>query len=381
MNKEAVELQRSLILYAKGYGKVDSSANSAMANVKQTTLTGYQLERLKLIYQAALESPFWRRKIGSVGRIRRLEDIERIPITCRNEIDEITFSGRFHELIAGNEHQAVHRITSGGIGHKAKFVTVMTEREYRFHLADIIRMFSANAIAPGQCLVNTLPGRHATPEWVVGTISEMHGNSSEYVNDHIAGTVLCDAADRYGLRFVSTGLPLAAYKTSAELARQQSERLMTIIEKCRPSVLATSPNLLENAILPYMVRKSMTLESLGVSKVLSAGSALAPEILHALESQGADVVSWLESGEVCTIAYNAPEGRSRLLPTHFTNLFEIVDENGKHVPLGQKGRILATRLLTATQPLIRFDLEDEASFVTHLGRIFFDSNYGRVSKS
>jgi len=382
MYTEVARLQRNLSLYARLCGRTDAVVQNAMASVNQRILGEYHLARLRAVCRAAPRSSFWRKKLGSVGRIRELQDIERIPITSRAEIDEITDSGRLDELIARARHQKMHRITSGGIGHKAKFVSVMTSKEYRFHLADIIRMFLANGIDPSSSMVSTLPGRYVKPKWVADMIREMHGNLSEYVGDHVAGTVLCDAAKLFGLRFISTGLPLAAYKVSQQLAEQESERLMMVIERERPQILATSPNLLTNSILPCMMRKEAAFARLGVNKIIVAGSALSPQIVHSIRSQGTDVISWVESGEVCTIAYSTGTagGHRRLVPTHFTNFFEIVDEDGKPVPINQKGRVIATRLATTAQPLIRFDLEDEAYFVRHLGRILFDCRYGRAGK-
>lgn len=142
--------------------------------------------------------------------------------------------------------------------------------------------------------------------------------------------------------------------------------------------------MLFNGILPAMRESKLQLRDLKIEILILGGQAVTLEMLEYLEKrEGIRVISWMESGEVCTIAYSNEERTSKgdfvgMIPANLFTFFEIVDENGKQLPIGKRGRLLATRLVTHAQPLIRYDLEDETAFMIHRGRILFDREFVKL---
>jgi phenylacetate-coenzyme A ligase PaaK-like adenylate-forming protein len=101
--------------------------------------------------------------------------------------------------------------------------------------------------------------------------------------------------------------------------------------------------------------------------LISGGSALSRSDHTRIQRLGKPkVAAWIESGEIGTIGfsvYGSLQPQDTFYHTTWRdNLFETVTKEGHNAEFGRRGRIIVTRLNTAVQPLIRYDLEDEGQF-------------------
>jgi len=377
------DIERSIASYRDPNSKLNEQTERLLKVASQEVIAEYQVSCINRILQKSQKSPFWRKKLNGINKIEELKDLERIPPTSRDEIDRLSLEGKWSDMLASNQC-ITQTFTTGGTTHKAQFVSAMSEAEHSCHVADVMRIFFDNCVKRSDTMINTFPGKYMTPGWVLQLTKDMGKDLGKYESGHISGTIFHQAAKRYGMNVVSTSLPLLAFKKSTDIAKQEADRIIEIYKKARAAVLATSPNLLAYAIIPAMEREGLAFHDLGTRIIILGGQTVPLALLKLIEARGVHVVSWLESGEVCTIAYTDRERYGDnfvgLIPTYFSTYFEIVDDEGNQLPFGNKGRVLATRLIASTQPLIRYDMEDESSFVSHRGKILFDREYTKSSR-
>lgn len=382
MNAE--QLEQIIALWADPRSKLDMTIEGMLRTIPREVLEQYWVYKINRVLMAAQSSPFWKNKLGSHLSITGIRDMEKIPITTRDEINTLIDEGKWHETLSVSPIEVTRIITSGKTGQRSPFKSGMTEPEYSCYVAEVMRLFLRAGARANDTILVVFPGRYIEPDWVRRTILQKHRNIEEYRSNHVAGTIFRDAALRYGMNVVATGLPLLAFKKSPQLAFQEAELILEIYEKTRPRILATSPNMMTNCILPSLERNKVSLSDFGTQIVILGGQKVSTDLLTHLERRtNVHVVSWLESGEVCTIGYSHSDRRedggfTAFVPAKLSVFFEIVDEEGRQLPIGQRGRLVATRLLTTAQPLIRYFMEDETAFITYDGDILFDPEFVKL---
>ena len=93
--------------------------------------------------------------------------------------------------------------------------------------------------------------------------------------------------------------------------------------------------------------------------VLTSSEKLTPEMRSTIEQAYRCSVFDAYSGvEACSLASECEYHRLHISPD--VGIIELIDENGRPVPLGQPGEIVATGLLNFNQPLIRYRTGDWA---------------------
>jgi phenylacetate-coenzyme A ligase PaaK-like adenylate-forming protein len=380
---DADKLERVMMYYSDPAGQLDPQMEYMIKSVPQEVLEQYWVRQINKVLKVAQKSAFWRKKLKGLTSITRIEELEKITITTRDEINALIEKGNWQDMLTIPPTEITHIITSGKTAQRPPFISGMTDHEYSCNVSEIMRMFFWNNLKPTDTILIVFPGKYIEPEWVVKLILQRGRKLEEYKSNHVAGTIFRDAARRYGMNVVSTGLPMLAFKKSAELAKREAPIIMDVYEKVRPRILATSPNIISNCILPSLKEKNMSFLELGTEIIILGGQKVNVDLLEYLEKkENVHVTSWLESGEVCTIGYSHNERTEKgfvgFIPAYLCTFFEIVDEKGRQVSINKRGRLIATRLLTTGQPLIRYFMEDETAFVNYNKEFLFDPNFVKL---
>lgn len=235
------QLEQRIAIYGLPTSKLDIATERMVESMPPGVLEEYQIHQINRVLEAAQSSVFWSRKLESVSFIEKTKEMEKIPITTREEINELSDRGMWGQTLTVSRDKITHMVTSGYTGLRLPFVSGMTEQEYSYYVADIMRLFFRSRVKEGDTLLNVFPGKYVEPEFVVKKINQLGRNLKEYKNDHIAGTLFRDAGVRYGLNVISTGLPMMAFKKSAELAKKEALRVIEIYKGKPARILATSP--------------------------------------------------------------------------------------------------------------------------------------------
>lgn len=102
--------------------------------------------------------------------------------------------------------------------------------------------------------------------------------------------------------------------------------------------------------------------SLNIEHFLSWADPVTEELRNlVLEAFGARIVDRYSSNEFGFLAIQCPT-ENHLHAPQINNFIEIVDEANQVVPIGKQGRVLVTALNNFSQPMIRYELGDVASW-------------------
>jgi phenylacetate-CoA ligase len=170
----------------------------------------------------------------------------------------------------------------------------------------------------------------------------------------ISPTAHCDPP-YYRYNLAERQVYLTAYHISATTAWNYVEGL----NRYRPEVFtgyAYSTSLLAR----LMLEQGLALDYTPVAAILGS-ERFTPE-MRAVIRRALKVRVYEEYGSVeqCALATECTHGSLHVNPDF--GIVEIVDESGRPVPAGTEGRMLCTGLLSDTQPVIRYDIGDMATW-------------------
>lgn len=132
-----------------------------------------------------------------------------------------------------------------------------------------------------------------------------------------------------------------------------NERL-ELIGKTRATYLATTSFTAEN-----LGRRARLLGSgVRLAAILARGGAVSDQLRAEMrETFGAETVEFYSSKEAGAIGARCPSGSGYHVNAE-TMLFEVVDDDGRPVAPGEKGRVVVTPFASTALPLIRYDQGD-----------------------
>ena len=243
-------------------------------------------------------------------------------------------------------------------------------------------MFLMNGIRNGRILI-TFPGVMPYPSHLADRIWPTN-DIGEYQSLHISGPLLKHGSIRCNLDTFCSGSRFLAYKVSKEEAIIERARIMKTYSIVRPQIVAVSPNILRNIFFPELKKLGRKFRDYNTTTLISGGSKLLRDDYRQIQYLGnPKIIIWIESGEIGTIGYSkaflACQSDSIFYYTPWRqNFFETVDTDGRALPFGKRGRIVATRLKTFVQPLIRYDLEDEGRFFTFRNEIVLGRDISKI---
>jgi phenylacetate-coenzyme A ligase PaaK-like adenylate-forming protein len=336
---------------------------------------------LRNIVAFARKSAFWAKKL-SVHNIRNMPDFQRLPITTRNEINELYDAGRWHELLTTNRGKDNVIATSGGRPYRSPCVSCFNKQEFEQIASTITDMFLRNGVTSGRIMI-VFPGVMPYPPSLARRIWP-EKDVNEYESLHISGLLFKRASMRHRLKTFCSGLRLLAYKVSEEEAVMERSRIMNAYLIVKPHFLAVSPNVLRNIFFPELKRLGYCFQDHNTRLLISGGERLLDEDYQQICDLGnPKVILWIESGEIGTIGYSEAflpsQPRDIFYYTSWRqNFFETVDGEGRSLTFGGRGRIIVTRLKTFLQPLVRYDLEDEGSFSLREGELILGKNIRKL---
>lgn len=149
------------------------------------------------------------------------------------------------------------------------------------------------------------------------------------------------------------------YKSTPIAASLPVPVIVSRLNELQPVVLAGYPSML------YVLASEAVAGRLRINpRIVGPGSEpLLPEMRRALEEAwGAPVMNTLGTSEGAAAA-SCGEGTGMHLADD-TTIFELVDDNGQPVPPGVRAaKMFITNLYNHTQPLIRYELTDEATLI------------------
>lgn len=128
------------------------------------------------------------------------------------------------------------------------------------------------------------------------------------------------------------------------------------LARTKPSYLLTAPS---NALgIAYSVAPEQG-RALGIEVVIMVGETVPDGARETIaERLGARAVAIYGCQEIGHIASECEAGRYHVAPENV--LVEIVDDNGRDVAFGQRGRVIVTGLYNYAMPFIRYEIGDVA---------------------
>lgn len=228
--------------------------------------------RFREIHKAiehAKMSPFWQRKIGT-HIIKTIKDFQQLPITTRDEVNEVCDKGNWIELLTTLPKKSYIKVTSGGRPYRSPFVSYLSSKEFGEMSQTIMSMFQKNRIDNGRILV-TFPGVMPYPNQFARMIKIE--NPKEYVSSHISGILFKHACIQSNLETYCSGLQFLAYKISKDEAIIERDRIMKAYFIAKPDILAVSPNVLRNVFLPELEEHSRKFVEYNTKILISGGQS------------------------------------------------------------------------------------------------------------
>lgn len=320
--KEAMVAARAWRLRAlrrpAGYQPPARYAFAGYASLSQAELRCRQLERLQVLVSSAQSNcPFYGPRLPeSIGR---LEDLERVPVLRKAEARE-----HYHEIMArdARPRDAFRDSTSGTTGSPLHFAVGLIGLRERFAIVDGFlshvgyppaarsARFGAQWVVP--------MSRSRPPFWVHNRVDDQLLMSAYHLHDAYYGHY-AEALDRFRPVY-SSGYAHTQYLLARYLATHGG--------------------------LAHPLRA-----------VLTESEYLPPHEHDMIERGfGAPCYDTYGLREMNWLAIQCQHRRYHCL--QLTSLIEVVDEEGRAMPMGVGGRILATDLTQGAFPFIRYDTGD-----------------------
>jgi len=277
----------------------------------------------------AARSPYYRELFSRSGfdprRVRTTADLARLPFTTKNDLEQ-----RGPDFLAAPAHEVVDVCESSGTTGLP--VTLLQTR------ADLERLayneescFRAAGISPGERVL------------VAAALDRCF----------MAGLAYFLGLTRLGATAIRGGSGSVAF-------------LAELVLRHRPTALVGVPTLLA-AVAEAVAARGVQPASAGVARIVCIGEpvrrddlSLSPlgERLSAL--WGASVLGTYASTEMATSFADCAFGMGGHLLTDLM-VVEIVDEQGRPIPPGMAGEVVATPLQVSGMPLVRFRTGDIAT--------------------
>ena len=148
---------------------------------------------------------------------------------------------------------------------------------------------------------------------------------------------------------------LSAFEMSNANLLQFTQR----IRKLKPRMLFGYPSSLA-LMAKYATSNGYALDKLGIKVIFVTSERLYPYQREAIETAfGAPVANGYGGRDAGFIAHECPDGALHITAEDI--VVEIVSEDGKVMPLGQKGEIVITHLSTGDFPFVRYRTGDVGS--------------------
>lgn len=302
---------------------IDTSADPAEIAAAQFRLLKEHLGYL------AKASPFYRDRFADIGfsiqDLNSVQDLAHLPLTGKQDL---TLEN--DKFLAVPEEQVVDICqTSGTTGEPVAFW--QTEKDLQ---------------------------RLTTNEFLAFSLAGINSNDRVMIGAALDRAFMAGLAYFLGLR-----------KIGATVIRSGSGQLMLVAEFIRryhPNVLVGVPSLF--LALGRMLHKSGADPlDYGVEKIICIGEpvrnadlTLSPLGVELAKGWGATIYGTYASTEMATSFCDCDAGRGGHLPPELMVL-EIVDDQGRPVPAGQSGEVVATPLGVEGTPLLRYRTGDIAS--------------------
>lgn len=335
---------------------------------------------IKKVTNNALQSKYWQKKI--INTINNISDFRNIPITKRKEINHLYDSGRWDELLTRAKTSNDILVTSGGRPHRSPFISCFDNTEFRTLVQTIKNIFKNISERKNGVLI-LFPGILPYPKSLSNVIYPTK-DLEEYKSLHISGRLFKQAALELGLRTYCTGMRFLGYKVSDDEACLERDRIFKSYNITKPSIIALSPKVLRNIFYFKLNKIGKKFTDFNTRHLIIGGAKLNTSDINELGRLGSPkITNWIESGEIGTIAYTEPSKpkmitKIDLFETCPSILYETVDDNYRPLPFGEKGRIIVTRLFSAVQPLIRYDIEDYGKFVWANNKLCLDKDIKKL---
>jgi phenylacetate-CoA ligase len=151
------------------------------------------------------------------------------------------------------------------------------------------------------------------------------------------------------------------YFSAYHISREHAASYVEGFNRYRPQLLTGYANA-HYQLARFMLDRGLKLQYKPRALVLSS-EKLTPEMKDTIEAAfGARAYEEYGAVENCVLATECERGRLHVSPDF--GIVEIVDDEGSPVPPGEIGRVICTGLANRTQPLIRYEIGDLASWAT-----------------
>jgi len=290
-----------------------------------------QSDRLqRLIHHAYARVPYYRRLMDDSGvppgRIRTAADLSLLPVLTKADVREYS-----SDLVADAfpRRELVEGRTGGSTGEPLVFYSSRESRSSH-GIARTLRALEWAGIYPGDSRVVVARRRYSDSFW-----------SAQFRRTVrlLSRTTLEDCAG-----FSDSSLPFVVRR----------------IARLHPRLLSGYPSAL--CIIAEYIRDS-GIPSPEVKAIVVGGEALFDEQRSLLrEVFGCEPLSKYSSYENFDIAMEC-NAHAGLHVAAEDFVVEVVDDDGRPVEPGQQGRVVVTNLHEFGMPLIRYDTDDESSFV------------------
>jgi len=280
-----------------------------------------QEEKMReLIRHSYANVPFYKERFDSLGigpdRIATIDDLSMLPILRKDELRE-----RFPiKVTAGNvpRRRRIFDRTSGSTGEPLAFYRDKKSRDHT--LASFLLFNHWAGIEPGERSVHVGAAAKFSLRVFASNLLQRHSDISVF--------------------------DLTADKTRQILVRLARTRPV-LIEGYASGIFRLAEAALDHGISIRPKAVVVTSDTLPSAKPLE-------QAFHC------PIFNRYGNRELCgALGQNCPEGRSLHINSELC-ILEVVDEQGRPVGRGQKGKILLTDLLNYVMPLIRYDTGDLA---------------------
>jgi phenylacetate-coenzyme A ligase PaaK-like adenylate-forming protein len=310
----------------------------ACENDSRQEMQRYQRSLLERLCRHARKSvPFYEDRLGVLFNSRdefNLDRWQEVPVLTRR--DAILHKEALTSTdIPSNFGQLSEARTSGSTGEPVRILKTETEllvsgamvdRFYKWHKFDPSRRLARLVSRP-------LSGENAAWEWQL---------------------------DHWGRSFLYTGIkgPMISFNAQASIGQQ-----VDWLEKQKPKYLTVNPRMGLALVNEYERRQSRpSFQLRGIRTFGETKNALADAKMKALF--GCRPRSIYTAEDIGHMAVECPSSGTYHVCDEILRL-DIVDSQGKAVSADEPGRVLVTPLYGYAMPRIRYEIGDEATFMSH----------------
>jgi phenylacetate-CoA ligase len=277
---------------------------------------------------ARRHSPFYRRKLANAPEVRGAADLQSLPITTKREISE--FNEQF--WCVGRDKFVDLCTTSGTTGVPSLYPLTAADLG-RLGLNEYL-CFRRACLSPGDVVVLAV------------TIDKCF----------MAGLAYFEGLRKLGVTAIRVGAGSPAM-------------LLSMTQRLRPTAIVSVPSFLQR-VAEYARQSQFSLTDSTVRKLICIGEpvrhrdwTLAPLGANISRAWNAQVFSTYGITELACSLCECPAGKGGHLHPQLLHI-EIVDEDGRPVPDGREGQLVATTIGVEAMPLVRFATGD-MTFMTH----------------